>query len=213
MKNSPRLHLCWIFAIASILLGGCVGTSRPVEFYTLSSLARLNEKTNAETTGSNVAVGLGPLSVPSYLTRPQIVTRPSTNRIVVSEFHRWGSDLEEDILRVLADNISILLGTNHVAIYPWGDRFNPKYRITLDVKQFEGQLGGYVQLNVIWTLMVPESEEKPLVKKLILREPATTKGFEGLVSAKSRALAVLSRKIADEIGRIQKRGDRRQKPE
>ena len=104
---------------------------------------------------------------------------------------------------MLADNISILLGTNRVAVYPWGDRFDPTYRIALDVEQFEGRLGEYVQLDVTWTVTGREAGERLLVKKSKIREPVATEDYESIVAAKSRALAALSRKIADEIKRVQ----------
>ena len=203
MKTRPRFRNIWgTLAVTATLLAGCAGTSPPVEFYTLSSLIGLQQEPHAGAVGQDIAIGVGPMEIPKFLDRPQIVTRTSANRIEVSEFHRWGSSLYADFLRVLADNISILLGTNRVAVYPWGDRFDPTYRIGLDVEQFEGRLGEYVQLDVTWTVTGREAGETLLVKKTKTRAPVATEDYEALVAAKSRALATLSRKIADEIKRL-----------
>ena len=204
MKNRPRFRNIWgALAVTATLIGGCAGSSPPVEFYTLSPLIGLQQEPHAGAIGHDIAIGVGPMEIPKFLDRPQIVTRTSANRIEVSEFHRWGGSLHADFLRVLADNISILLGTNQVAVYPWGDRFDPTYRIALDVEQFEGRLGEYVQLDVTWTVTGREAGETLLVKKSKIREPVATEDYEALVAAKSRALAALSREIADEIKRVQ----------
>jgi uncharacterized lipoprotein YmbA len=203
MKNRPRFwNICWALAVIAIPLAGCTGTSQSVEFYTLSPMTRLQQEPHAGAIGQDIAIGVGPVEFPKFLDRPQIVTRTSANRIEVSEFHRWGGSLRADFLRVLADNIAILLGTRRVALYPWGDRFDPTYRIALDVEQFEGRLGEYVQLDVTWTVTGRQAKETLLVKKAMLREPLATDDYEALVAAKSRVLASLSRKIADEIRRL-----------
>ena len=72
----------------------------------------------------------------------------------------------------------------------------------LDVEQFEGRLGEYVQLDVTWTVTGRQAKETLLVKKAMLREPVATDDYEALVAAKSRVLATLSRKIADEIRKL-----------
>ena len=204
MKNRPRFrNICWaLFAVTVILLAGCVGTSPSVEFYTLSPLIGLQQEPHARAAGQNIAIGVGPVEIPKFLDRPQIVTRTSANRIEVSEFHRWGGSLHADFLRVLADNISILLGTNRVIVYPWQDRFDPTYRIALDVEQFEGRPGESVQLDVTWTVTGCEAKETLLVKKSKIREEVAAEDYEALVAAKSRALAALSREIADKIRRL-----------
>ena len=200
MKNRPRFrNICWALAVAVILLLGCAGTSPPVEFYTLSSVTGLQHEPHAGPVGQNIAIGVGPVEIPTFLDRPQIVTRTSANRIEVSEFHRWGGSLHADFLRVLADNLSIILGTDRVAVYPWGDQFGPTYRIALDLGKFEGRLGECVQLDVTWTVTGRQAKETLLVKKATIREPVATEDYEALVAAKSRALATLSREMAEEI--------------
>ena len=48
-------------------------------------------------------IGVGPVTVPDYLDRPQIATRSSSSSLQFSEFDRWAEPLEKNLMRVLAD--------------------------------------------------------------------------------------------------------------
>ena len=195
--------IMWASVIAAIALVGCRGTTPPVAFYTLHSPATMKMESGAA--GQEISIGVGPVAMPDFLDRPQIVTRTSANRISVSEFHRWAGSLPEDFLRVLAENLSILLATNSVAAYPWEGRFDPTYRVLLDVKQFDGQLGEDVLLNVTWTVVAGTAKEELLVQSSTIREPVSAPGYEALVSAQSEAIATLSREIVEAIRTLQAR--------
>ena len=137
----------WALALAALLFVGCRSTPPPTAFYTLTAV------TKAETTGQtpapkgDLAVGIGPVQLPGYLDRPQIITRTAPDRLTLSEFNRWGGSLRQDFPRVLAENVAALLGTDRVLAHPWGDRLDPAYRVALDVQQFDGDFGGAVVLK------------------------------------------------------------------
>ncbi|MGD8283632.1 MAG: ABC-type transport auxiliary lipoprotein family protein, partial [Desulfobacterales bacterium] len=61
-----------------------------------------------------MAIAIGPVTIPAALDRSQIVTRDGTNKIRLSENHRWAGPLQQDIAAVLADNISGLLKSERV---------------------------------------------------------------------------------------------------
>jgi len=203
MKNRPRFrNICWALAVTVILVAGCAGTSPPVTFYTLNPLSGVKPDSPRDIVDRDIAVGVGPVAFPDYLDRPQIVTRRGQSRLDISEFHRWGGSLVKDFSRILAKNISILLSTNQVTVYPWRDDFSPTYRIKLNVEQFDGQLSKFVLLNVTWA--VTGQENTDLVSRTsVIEERIATTDHERLVAAMSRALAALSREVADEIRRLQ----------
>ncbi len=188
-----------ILAAVLVLLNGCA-TTPPVEFYTLSPL-------NAAQTGSfrlprHIALGVGPAVFPEFLDRPQIVTRTTRNRLDVDEFHRWGGSLQEDFSRILAQNLSRLLGTDRVYVYPSREPLDLTYRVALDVQQFDGRLGDGVNLNVTWTLLDEKAADAMFVRNFEFRAATTSSDYEGLVAAHSAALAALSRHIAGEIRKL-----------
>jgi len=194
-------NIGWAFLLMVFLLAAC-STTPAVKYYTLNSLNEMQQDAPEPVSGSNLAIGVGPVGFPKLLDRPQIVTRQSQNRVRVSEFHNWASPLQGDFSRVLAKNISILLPTDRVAVHPWTDQFSPTYRIRLNVGQFDGQLGEHVILNVTWSVATQEGTNEVVVKNTAIKEPVSDKDYEALVAAKSRALAALSRAIVDEIKRL-----------
>jgi uncharacterized lipoprotein YmbA len=191
----------WSFLFLVFLLGACSSTP-PVAYYTLNTLPEMQQEIPAAVMDDTLAIGVGPVEFPKFLDRPQIVTRKSQNQIEVSEFHRWAGSFPGDFSRVLAKNISILLPTDRVAVYPWGEQFSPTYRVKLDVEQFDGQLGERVVLDVTWMVTDQEGTNKLLVRKSLIEEPVSDKNYEALVEAKSNALNTLSRTIVEEIRKL-----------
>ena len=193
----------WGFLFLVFFLGGCSSTP-PVAYYTLNTLPETQQEIPAAVMDDTIAIGVGPVDFPKFLDRPQIVTRKSQNQIQVSEFHRWAGSFPGDFARVLAKNISILLPTDQVAVYPWGDQFSPTYWIKLDVEQFDGQLGEGVVLDVSWIVMDKEGTNKLVVRKSRVEEAVLDKAYEALVEAKSNALVTLSRIIVEELRILRK---------
>ncbi|MBW1644405.1 MAG: membrane integrity-associated transporter subunit PqiC, partial [Deltaproteobacteria bacterium] len=144
------------------------------------------------------------VQLPQFLNRPQIVIRSGPNKLTVSEFHRWGGYFDQDFLRVLAQDISILMPTNRVIEFPWDDRADPDYRIEFNVQQFDGQPGNFVLLNTVWTIKGRKGTKALYAKRSIIRQPVSGNDYEALVAAHSQALAALSREIAAAIKNISK---------
>lgn len=178
------------------------GSTPPVAYYTLNTLPEMQQEIPAAVMDDTIAIGVGPVEFPKFLDRPQMVTRKSQNQIQISEFHRWAGSFPGDFSRVLANNIAILLPTDRVAVFPWGDQFSPTYQIKLVVQQFDGQLGERVVLDVTWMLTDQEGTNKLVVRKSLIEEPVSDKNYEALVEAKSNALATLSRTIVEEIRKL-----------
>ena len=193
----------WAFLILVFFLAACSSTP-PVAYYTLNTLPEMQQEIPAEVMDDTIAIGVGPVEFPKFLDRPQIVTRKSQNQIEVSEFHRWAGSFPGDFSRVLAKNISILLPSDRVAVYPWGEQFSPTYLIKLEVEQFDGQLGEGVVLDVTWMVTDKEGTNKLVVRKSRIEEAALDETYEALVEAQSNGLATLSRTIVEELRKLGK---------
>jgi uncharacterized protein len=193
-----------IFLMAT-LCAGCRTAAPPTAFYTLTSIRGSESPTQQISDTQDMVIGVGPLQFPDYLDRPQIVTRSGPNRLNLSEFNRWGGKPDADFLNVFAENISILLSTNRVAIFPWKSQIVPDYRVALDIHQFEGQIGDSVLLNVTWMIRGRDENAQALyVARTVLTQPAPGQDYESLVSASSKAVAELSREVASAIKSISK---------
>jgi hypothetical protein len=191
--------LKWVPGIALILLTSCGAVTRPVQFYALSLPEPPASSTGTATMPDTIALGVGPLVIPKILDRPQIVSRGAGNKLQLAEFHRWGGALDEDILRVLTERLSLLLETNRVMAHPWADFFEPDYRIHMVFHRFDGRFGESVVLNATWSVTDGRGRKALAVKRSVINEPLAATDYESLVSASSRALEELCRQMAEEI--------------
>jgi uncharacterized lipoprotein YmbA len=188
----------------TLLLAGCSGSSQRVEFYTLNPLSSMQAGMNTPATDQKLSIGVGPVEIPEILDRPQIVTRSGPNKLNIDEFHRWAGRLDLNLGQVVAENISLLLATDKVVVFPWQADFNPHYRVELEIRYFEGQWGKDVLLEALWKVSGQQSQQTPSVRKSVIREPLTPEpDYEALVAAYSRAIAQLSREIVKEIQNLQ----------
>ncbi|MEE8430217.1 MAG: PqiC family protein, partial [Candidatus Desulfatibia sp.] len=124
------------------------------------------------------------------------------NALTFAEFHRWAGSLKEDFSRILAENLSILLATDRIALFPW-TRVTPiDYRVTATVIRFEGKVGGDVTLKIRWSILGGAGKKVLVMKTSNFSEPVGGVNYEALVAAQSRTLAGLSREIAETINTI-----------
>lgn len=187
-----------LFALmVSLVAGGCAGTP-PAKLYTLSAL-KASEQPAPSSPPVHLVLGIGPVTVPDYLDRPQIVTRRGDNEIDVSEFDIWAGSLDQDVARVLAENVSLLLGSERVYAYPWlrGDTLT--HRIRVKISHFEGSLGGSVLLRAQWSIVADVSREVVLARESRISEPVGGSDYGSLVAAQSRVVGTLSREIAEAV--------------
>jgi uncharacterized lipoprotein YmbA len=193
-----------VVTFTTLLLIGCGGSTQRVEFYTLNPLTGIQGQVNTTESDQKLSIGVGPVEIPEILDRPQIVTRSGPNKLNIDEFHRWAGRIDESFAQVLAQNISSLLGTDQVAVYPWQADFKPRYRIALKINYFEGQWGKDVLLEATWSVTSQQSQQTHGMRKSVINEPLSPEpDYEALVAAHSRAIAQLSREIAKEIQNLQ----------
>ena len=180
-----------------LCITGCAGTEKS-RFYTLDYLAMASSG-SPDTENHLVSIGIGPVRLPEYLNRPQIVTRTGKHKINIAEFDRWAGPLDAAFSRVLAENLSILLSTDKVFTYPWNTSRHPDYQIPIEIIQLDGSIPGDANLMVRWSLLREGKETRIILKRFRGGKPIAGQGYSGLVSAMSLAIVDLSREIADAV--------------
>ena len=177
---------------------GC-GTSQPSHFYLLRAMPPASVSDLSDTKLSRLSLGLGPVTFPKYLDRPQIVTQASTHEVELAEFHKWAEPLSENTSHVLAENLSTLLSTDRIVQYPWKRSIVHDYQLSLDVIQFDGTKSQEAVLKVRWTLVGDDGKSVLQKKTSHFSERLRGSDYEDLVEAMSRMLVTLSEEIADVI--------------
>jgi uncharacterized lipoprotein YmbA len=186
-----------------IVLVGCVtAASAPSRFYLLSPLPEAKSTPQSVEGESCFAIGIGPVEFPAYLDRPQIVTRLNANELKLAEFDKWAEPLKDNFTRILAENLSTLLCTDPIAVFPWRGSVSIDYQIAVELIRFDGDLGGEITLIPFWTIFGKGGRQLHVSKRTIYTEPIKGNSYTALVSAKSQAVAAFSRDIATEIKNI-----------
>jgi uncharacterized lipoprotein YmbA len=186
---------------AALLAAGCLGGGVAPQYYALRPEA-------GAAAGAPVAVrpelGLvvGPIELPRYLDRDEVVTRDAAYALVPWDEHRWGGSLRSDILRVLGDDLGTLLGTTRVAVYPVEPRFPVSYRVLLDVLEFEAIPFRSVTLRLRWTVTDGPGSRALAIVQSRVEQPIAQPSFHAVVAAQSAALGSLTRDIAAKIAEL-----------
>ena len=193
-----RLTAIAALCIFAGLAAGCA--SSPVtRFYTLSAAAA------PAATSSQLSVVVGPVSVPAVVDRPQIVVTTGPNQVRLEEFNRWASPLQNNISRVVAENLVAMLGTPRVILFSQPLGVDADYRAAIEVQRFESAPGDAATLDAVWTVSRTK-DGKSQTGRTTVREVASDKGYDALAAAHSRGLARLSRDIADAVRALDRAG-------
>ena len=189
------IMICWL------PLAGCLGgPSGPTNFYMLSPLSPSQAGTSAGPAEGRIRIGLATVVVPEYLNRNEIVFNLDNTVYQLAEFNQWAEPLNENLTRVLAENLTNLLRGDLIDVFLASDSSIPAdYRLEVDVLRLDGNLGGQAALISQWALLEAEEDELVLMRRSEYQEPAADNTYKGLVLAKSRTVETLSRDIAAAI--------------
>jgi uncharacterized protein len=188
-----------LLIVGALALAGCAGVADPTRYYVLSPTPAALGGT-APTVLSSAGIGVGPVLIPRYLDRLQIVTRGANDEVEISTYERWAEPLDGGIAQVLADNLAPQVGTERITVFPWrgGVARILDYQVVVVVLRFEGSPGRQVALDARWRLLGKDGQEL-ILKRSTINEPITGEGYQSLVRGMNRALATLSGQIAAEI--------------
>lgn len=181
--------------IATICLGACTNT--PVRYYLMSPIPG----EIPDVAGKDLLLGVGPVQLPDYVNRPNLVTRASATRIEVPKDHKWGATLDSHFTAILAENLRDRLGLNSVLVYPWQPGTRLDYQLSADITRFI-YTEGAVRLDAGWSLR--KRNDGTIVDGASRISETSGDSYDDIVDAMSRAVA----RLADEI--IMRLGQARQ---
>jgi|WetSurMetagenome_2_1015567.scaffolds.fasta_scaffold00923_16 uncharacterized protein len=194
VSHVQRGLLATVCALA-MTLSSCAGTPDS-KFYLLEPLTGSPAPEGTVTIDQGISIGVGPVTLPEYLDRPQIVTRTNRNTVLLAEFDRWAEPLSSNVSRTMAENLIYLLHDDSVLPYPWPGSVDVAYQVLVDVYRFDGVLGEKAWLDAQWSVQSRKDKNVLMLKRATFVEPAGDPSYEALVAAQSRALGNLSREIA-----------------
>lgn len=204
-----RLAAVFLLAVALFGLGGCFSSTPATRLYLLTPMTDATADANNKVPATAapvvkpVSLVIREVRVPQYLDRPQIVTRGSGQRLLISEYDQWGGNLREDLTRILSENLGRVLGSDRVVAAPYSMAWQPDYRIDVEVLRFERDAEGQVRLSARWRLMAGRDAVLLASPEAAFSVAPADSSYSSLVAAMSSAYADLARAIADSIRKVQ----------
>lgn len=178
-----------LVTISALLLSACAG--QPMHYYSLQDGSPQNHviDTSADTVQR---VGIGPITLPKLLNRPQIVTRLSQSEVVFAEQHQWGGRLQEEVTQYLTTQLQNDHPQQWVYPYPSDARPLPTYQWALDIQQLDGSLGGTVQLQATCRFIEKSSQKTRFERQVTETEKTTDNSMSAYIDAQRKLLSKLA---------------------
>jgi uncharacterized lipoprotein YmbA len=193
----------WIVCLA-LALSGCISipNSPAPRFYMLRGLNedRVSKKIN---NASDVLVGVGPVKIPEYLNRPQIVTLGKDKMIAFAQFDRWGESLDLGVARLIEEDLAVMLPEAKFTLYPWNSSIQIRYQVVVEIIQLDSELGNDMFLVAQWMVIDAKNTKTLIIKRSEFRQPIIPQNYTGLAKTLSAGCASLSSEIAQALAALE----------
>ncbi|WP_447970328.1 PqiC family protein [Nitrospira sp. M1] len=178
------------------LFSGC-GSTPSTRYYQLQSISNQEVDSQKNQDSARIIIGVGPVEIPSYVDRDQMVIHAGESEVELLEFDRWAEPLEKNLTRVLIANVSQLLSDGGTTVVRWDDALSLDYRVRIEVLQFDFTKTGSVSLGARWILSEKDSQEPLLIKTSRFTSIGIPEDYGSLVSEMNRHVESLSREVVD----------------
>jgi len=190
-------------ACFAFLLSGCISLpNSPISptprFYMLSAIDK-NQVSKKINIAPGVIIGVGPVKLPEYLDRPQMVTKNKEGVLKFDEFDRWGESLDPGLARLIREDLAVLLPSAKFTLYPWSSSMAVKYQVLLEIVQLDSELDKDMYLVVQWTVIDAQGPKTLMIKRSEFRQPINPQNYSGMAKALSAACSSLSVQIAEAL--------------
>lgn len=198
MKNTIviALRTSILGALCGTALLGCTHTPVP-HYYVLSAAA----EPASHGLSSGPRIGLGPVTLPEYLDRPQIVTRVAGGRLELSNAQRWAEPLQASFTRALLTNLERDLPNLDIVVHPWRSSLSIARQVQIEVTRFDRDADGAFHLSARWSVSTPNERDTAATQHSDIEIPltATADDYDAMVSAANGAVAALAATIASQV--------------
>ncbi|MFA6281324.1 MAG: PqiC family protein [Candidatus Omnitrophota bacterium] len=198
MKNKLKFVLSAIFIF---ILSGCVpiSSSPNARFYNLYAVG---DNVNSKFEAKDLIIGIGPVKIPEYLNRPQMVITNKDKTVTFAQFNRWAEPLDSALERVINEDLLTRLDGATIETFPWNRTVQVKYQVIADVVRLENEFNEKLIFVVQWSIIDLEKKSAVFTKRSEFNQEINPHDYHGLASALSKSGALLSQEIAQQFNAI-----------
>lgn len=191
----PYFNLKNSFLILFLLLTACGSTVQP-KYYLLTP----DNSNSASSPQKQLLISLGPVTLPAYLDRSQIVTRRGATQLELADAHRWAEPLQKNFSAVLAEDMRQQLHQAGVLVFPSRERTAVDYRVAVDVVRFDTDDAGNAVLIADWSIQNGNRQPVlPARRSRYRTSVSPASDYAAIVTALSDTVTQLGREIAAAI--------------
>lgn len=172
-----------LFAAAVCLLAACGGTTT---YYRLNSDGPVPVRT------AGLFVAIGPVTLPGYIDRPELVFQSGTNQFQVPTTAVWTGTLHDNVVQTLRDDVGRRLDSGNVVAFPAPSGTPVRYQVEVNVAQFHAISGTNAILDVSWRVVEPSSGRTISRHNGSYSEPIAGDGYDAVVKAESGLVGQLA---------------------
>jgi uncharacterized protein len=188
----------------ALVLSGCISVSNSPtpRFYMLQAVNedQVSKKINI---APDVLIGIGPVRIPEYQDRPQIVTQGKENMLNFAQFDRWGESLDLGLARLIGEDLTAMLPGAKFTLYPWSSTIAVKYQVVVEIVQLDSKLDKDLFLVAQWQVIDAQTTKTLVIKRSEFRQPVLPQNYSGLAKTLSAACASLSSEIAEALANLE----------
>ncbi|MDD5326905.1 MAG: PqiC family protein [Phycisphaerae bacterium] len=201
-----RINSCAVMSalFLAMVSNGCLSTSNSPtpRFYMLQAEGE-NQVSKKTDIASGVVIGIGPVRIPEYQDRPQIVTRDKEGMLKFAQFDRWGESLDLGMARLIGENLAVVLPEAKFTSYPWNSSIPVKYQVAVEVIQLDSELDKDLFLVVQWVVIDAQKAKTLIIKRSEFRRSIIPQNYSGLAKTLSMVCASLSSEIAESLATLE----------
>jgi uncharacterized lipoprotein YmbA len=190
-----RNRLAFLLLLAaSLSLCGCASGPQ-ARYYTLLAVHPPVEETDTLRKGE-AGVAIGPVTLPDYVDRPEIVTRSAGGEVEIANLDRWAGPLEDEVTRVLVEDVGAFLRQRGMTAVSWRQQGAGRASVPITIVRLDAVPGRDVQINAQWRVRGIGPTGDTRFFQETFRAVVAGPDYRSTVQAMSQAVGQLSARIA-----------------
>jgi len=187
----------YVILLICVVLTGCFASTKNSAFYLMEA-----QKTQNTVSDAKFNIAVQDIVLPDYLKRPQIVLQEQDSpKLMISEFHRWGSDLGQMIQNTLLEDLQNVMPNAFVKPLMYGE--STQYIVQVNLEKLSGDFNENAVLRGDYKIV--SATGKTIREKTFHLITPAGKNYVSYVEAQSKLIGDLATNIALEIKDIRAR--------
>lgn len=185
----------YLLSVLLLLCTSCIqigSDPQPMHYYLLES----NNLGAGIYSSKALNINLELIGFPDYLDRLQIVTRNDNNGINLSDSERWAEPLQDNLPRILRENLALMLPNSRISVSPWENSNDNAIKVKLIINKFLGQFDDYTYIDIRWII---DNGKDQLIQEQFIDQQPISNSYQDLVAGLNNGINLLSQKLAQNL--------------